>query len=127
MFLQHNNTLDKIQKSLDEYIETKCSAFPRFYFLSADELLEILSQSKNPQAVQLGVLYLEFGGLWRLHAVDATRVHLTSMRVVSFPSLGPFGPRRDRDRRSSRDSVRTGSLKDQRPPTAIIPGDESYQ
>ena len=55
MFLQHNNTLDKIQKSLDEYIETKCSAFPRFYFLSADELLEILSQSKNPQAVQLGV------------------------------------------------------------------------
>ena len=52
MFLQHNATLDKIQKSLDEYIETKCSAFPRFYFLSADELLEILSQSKNPQAVQ---------------------------------------------------------------------------
>ena len=52
MFLQHNTTLDKIQKSLDEYIETKCSAFPRFYFLSADELLEILSQSKNPQAVQ---------------------------------------------------------------------------
>ena len=75
--------------------------------------------------VWLGVLYLEFGGLWRLHAVDATRVHLTSMRVVSFPSLGPFGPRRDRDRRSSRDAVRTGSLKDQRPPTSIIPGDES--
>ena len=52
LFLQHNAVLDKIQKSLDEYIETKCSAFPRFYFLSADELLEILSQSKNPQAVQ---------------------------------------------------------------------------
>ena len=27
-------------------------------------------------------------------AVDATRVHLTSMRVVSLSSLGPFGPRR---------------------------------
>ena len=93
MFLQHNSTLDKIQKSLDEYIETKCSAFPRFYFLSADELLEILSQSKNPQAVQLGVLYLEFGGLWRLHATEVTRIMLW---VVSVPSLGPFGPRRDR-------------------------------
>jgi hypothetical protein len=116
MFLQHNNTLDKIQKSLDEYIETKCSAFPRFYFLSADELLEILSQSKNPQAVQLGVLHLEFGGLWRLHFTDTTRIMLW---VVSFPSLGPFGPRRDRD------AVRTGSLKDQRPPIFIIDGDES--
>ena len=28
------------------------------------------------------------------HLVDVTRVHLTSMRVVSFSSLRPFGPRR---------------------------------
>ena len=37
--------------------------------------------------------------------------------MVSVWISGPFGPSRDRDRRSSRDSVRTGSNLDRRPPT----------
>eukprot|EP00002_Diphylleia_rotans_P022931 TRINITY_DN4501_c0_g1_i3.p1 TRINITY_DN4501_c0_g1~~TRINITY_DN4501_c0_g1_i3.p1 ORF type:complete len:4513 (-),score=1142.54 TRINITY_DN4501_c0_g1_i3:360-11993(-) len=47
-----NTKLDKVQKSLDQYLETKRQAFPRFYFLSNDDLLEILGQSRDPQAVQ---------------------------------------------------------------------------
>jgi dynein heavy chain len=52
IFAAHNVALDKIQKNLEDYLETKRAAFPRFYFLGNEELLEILSQAREPQAVQ---------------------------------------------------------------------------
>ncbi|KAM9212758.1 dynein axonemal heavy chain 14 [Dugong dugon] len=47
-----NIYLEKIKKSLEDYLEIKRMIFPRFYFLSNAELLDILAYSKNPESVQ---------------------------------------------------------------------------
>ncbi|XP_054190339.1 dynein axonemal heavy chain 14 isoform X16 [Homo sapiens] len=47
-----NIHLEHIKKSLEDYLEVKRLIFPRFYFLSNAELLDILADSRNPESVQ---------------------------------------------------------------------------
>ena len=51
-FQDANKNLDLVQRGLKEYLEAKRSIFARFYFLSNDELLEILSQTKEVENVR---------------------------------------------------------------------------
>ncbi|PFH37249.1 dynein, axonemal, heavy chain 2 family protein [Besnoitia besnoiti] len=50
--IEMNETLERLQKSLDDYLEEKRQEFPRFYFLSNSDLLEILGHSKEPDHIQ---------------------------------------------------------------------------
>lgn len=52
------------EKALAEYLETKRLAFPRFYFVSAADLLNILSNGNNPDQV---VRYVKCNILYAVH------------------------------------------------------------
>ncbi|XP_046821789.1 dynein axonemal heavy chain 2 [Vespa crabro] len=47
-----NENLETLQRALEQYLETKRYVFPRFYFISNDDLLEILANSRKPELIQ---------------------------------------------------------------------------
>ncbi|KAI3385375.1 hypothetical protein SNEBB_009845 [Seison nebaliae] len=63
---------ESIQKSLEEYLETKRIAFPRFYFISNDDLLQILGLSKLPNKVMVHMKKL----FDNLRNMDVKKLHI---------------------------------------------------
>ncbi|KPI89108.1 putative dynein heavy chain [Leptomonas seymouri] len=50
-----NRLLEEVQRGLNDYLADKRQTFPRFYFLSDEELLEILSQGKEVRRIDSNI------------------------------------------------------------------------
>ena len=81
-----------IQPALDNLLEEKRSAFPRFYFLSNDELLEILAKSGDLDWIQRNMKKC-FDGVQKLILSDAASKTIIGMQSpegekIKFQSRG---------------------------------------
>lgn len=81
--------LDIVQKGLNAYMEEKRMSFPRFYFLANDELLEILSETKDPEKVQP---YLKncFEGIKKLKFDELKKIHGMYSQENEFVEFNPI-------------------------------------
>eukprot|EP00792_Barthelona_sp_PAP020_P009037 TRINITY_DN3265_c0_g2_i1.p1 TRINITY_DN3265_c0_g2~~TRINITY_DN3265_c0_g2_i1.p1 ORF type:complete len:4670 (+),score=1289.10 TRINITY_DN3265_c0_g2_i1:29-14038(+) len=70
--------LESIQKSLEDYLETKRMAFPRFYFLSNDDLLEWLGKAHDRSVINRHIKKCFFY-VSHLQASEGTRMLVTGM------------------------------------------------
>ncbi|RNF23496.1 Dynein heavy chain family protein [Trypanosoma conorhini] len=71
--------LEKVLASLERKLEEKRCAFPRFYFLSNDDLLDIFAKVKTPELIMPHMLKM-FDGIKTLSFLESNDItHLVSM------------------------------------------------
>lgn len=104
------------EKSLAEYLETKRLAFPRFYFVSASDLLDILAKGNQPSLVAVHLPKL-FDNIARLEFSNAASAAVASDATRATQGLAAVYPQHDDlDADSSKTAVGMFSKEDERVP-----------
>nr|AAU93603.1 cytoplasmic dynein heavy chain 2.2 [Leishmania mexicana] len=70
---------ERCQKSLMEFLEAKRGKLPRFYFISDEDLLEMLGHSQNPSVIQVHLKKLFMG----IHAVTFSSDNTSITHMIS--------------------------------------------
>ncbi|XP_076548684.1 dynein beta chain, ciliary isoform X2 [Osmia lignaria lignaria] len=85
--------LNVCEKALADYLETKRLIYPRFYFISATDLLDILSNGNNPELVckHLAKLYDSIAKLvWKMDGSKPTKL-ATAMIAKDGEHMAIYG------------------------------------
>lgn len=84
--------LDKCERALNEFLDGKRRAFPRFYFVSTTDLLDILSNGNNPKRIMKHMSKV-FQSIQELELQDAgdrpsanTMISCVGIETVKFSS-----------------------------------------
>ena len=69
-FIKWSTVLEDVNKSLNNYLNMKRDVFPRFYFVSNEELTLMLAQSGDPGIIANNYIQQVFEGMKRLNCVN---------------------------------------------------------